>query len=199
MRSYTEAYEYDAVGNFEKLIHQAANGNWTRSYTYDEDSLTEPTTLAQPAKKSNRLSSTTIGNGVPEPDTYDAHGNMMRMNHLPLMQWDYRDQLQATAQQVINNGVPETTWYVYDASGQRVRKVTESAVTAQDTANGKKPKRMKERIYLGGFEVYREYENDGETVKLERETLHIMDDKQRIALVETKSVDNDNAINSPTI
>src|SRR5207247_137417 len=34
MRNYTEAYEYDAVANFEKLIHQAANGNWTRSYAY---------------------------------------------------------------------------------------------------------------------------------------------------------------------
>jgi RHS repeat-associated protein len=191
MRNYTEAYEYDAVGNFEKLIHQATNGSWTRTYAYDEDSLTEPATLTQSAKKSNRLSRTTIGDGVPEPYTYDAHGNMTRMDHLPLMQWDYRDQLQATAQQIINNGVPETTWYVYDASGQRVRKVTESAVTAQDTANGKKPKRIKERIYLGGFEIYRDYENDGVTKKLACETLHIMDDKQRIALVETRTQGNE--------
>ncbi|HLB50055.1 MAG TPA: SpvB/TcaC N-terminal domain-containing protein, partial [Anaerolineales bacterium] len=29
MRRYTERYEYDAVGNFLQLIHQAANGNWT--------------------------------------------------------------------------------------------------------------------------------------------------------------------------
>ena len=36
MRSYTEQYEYDAVGNFVQLIHQAANGNWTRSYRYNE-------------------------------------------------------------------------------------------------------------------------------------------------------------------
>ena len=31
MRDYTEQYEYDAVGNFKLLIHQAANGNWTRA------------------------------------------------------------------------------------------------------------------------------------------------------------------------
>jgi RHS repeat-associated protein len=45
---------------------------------------------------------------------------------------------------------------------------------------------MKERLYLGGFEIYREYRSD--TVKRERETLHIMDDTQRIALVETRTV-----------
>jgi RHS repeat-associated protein len=192
MRNYTEAYEYDAVGNFEKLIHQAANGDWTRSYAYDEDSLTEPT------KKSNRLSTTTIGNGIPEPYTYDAHGNMTRMNHLPLMQWDYRDQLQDTAQQLINNGVPETTWYVYDSGGQRVRKVTESAVTAQDTANGVKPKRKKERIYLGGFEIYREYNSAGSAApELEREALHVMDDKQRIVLMEKKTRENGAVIAAP--
>ena len=49
---------------------------------------------------------------------------------------------------------------------------------------------MKERVYLGGFEIYREYQADGATTDLERETLHIMDDKQRIALVETKTVDS---------
>ena len=53
------------------------------------------------------------------------------MPHLPLMQWDFRDQLQATSQQVVNNGgTPETTYYVYDAGGQRVRKVTERQAAA---------------------------------------------------------------------
>ena len=110
---------------------------------------------------------------------------MTRMPHLPLMQWDYRDQLQATAQQVVNNGTPETTYYVYDAGGQRVRKVTE-----RQAAAGQTPTRKAERIYLGGFEIYREYNGSaGTTLALERETLHIMDDKQRIALVETKTTD----------
>ena len=112
------------------------------------------------------------------------------MPHLPTMRWDYRDQLQATAQQVVNaGGIPETTWYVYDASGQRVRKVTESAVTAADVNAGKQPVRVKERIYLGGFEVYQEYGNDGSKT-LERESLHIMDDKRRVALVETKTYES---------
>ena len=32
MRRYTERYDYDAVGNFLQMIHQAPNGNWTRGY-----------------------------------------------------------------------------------------------------------------------------------------------------------------------
>ena len=72
--------------------------------------------------------------------------------------------------------VPVTTYYVYDAAGQRVRKVTETQTGAIS----------KERIYLGGFEVYREYSSG--VVTLERESLHVMDDKQRIALVETQTI-----------
>ena len=39
---------------------------------------------------------------------------------------------------------------------------------------------------------FREYNGNGAAVTLERETLHVMDDKQRIALVETKIVENGN-------
>ena len=48
------------------------------------------------------------------------------MPHLTLMQWDFKDQLQRDlAAGECNDGTPETTYYVYDAGGQRVRKVTE--------------------------------------------------------------------------
>jgi RHS repeat-associated protein len=67
----------------------------------------------------------------------------------------------------------ERTWYVYDSSGQRVRKVTELA-TGQ----------MKDEwIYLGGLEIYR---RKGLT-PLTRETLHLMDGGQRLATVETRT------------
>src|SRR6202035_4756755 len=41
-----------------------------------------------------------------------------------------------------------------------------------------------DRIYLGGFEIYREYGSD-DSAKPERTTLHVMDDKRRVALVES--------------
>jgi RHS repeat-associated protein len=179
MRNYTEQYLYDAVGNFEKLIHQAINGNWTRAYTYKEASLTEL------ANKSNRLSSTTVGTTT-EIYAHDAHGNMTSMPHLTLMAWDFKDQLSVTSRQAINATPPpdkvlESTYYVYDATGQRLRKVTERQ-------NGT---RKEERIYLGGFEIYRTFNGNGGNPQLERETLHVMDDKQRIALVETRTQGND--------
>jgi RHS repeat-associated protein len=200
MGRYTQQYIYDEVSNILEMNHRGtdpADPGWTRGYVYNEISQLEP------GKKNNRLSSTTdnrlsstTAGSTTGSYRYDApaglHGNMTTMPHLSLMRSDYRDQLQATAQQVINNGgTPETTYYVYDASGQRVRKVTERSVTAQEAAAGKQPTRMKERLYLGGSEVYREYGGNGATVTLERETLHIMDDKQRIALVETRTKGND--------
>jgi RHS repeat-associated protein len=171
MRPYTERYEYDAVGNFLRMIHQATgSGGWTRAYAYEEPSLLEA------GRRNNRLSRVTIGAGPPELYVYDAHGNTTAMPHLTLMAWDFEDQLHASARQAVSSGAPETTYYVYDAAGQRVRKVTELPGGA----------RKDERLYLSGFEVFRRYGTGG-VVALERETLHVMDDKQRIALVERRT------------
>ena len=173
MRRYAERYEHDEVGNILRLIHQATSGDWTRVYAYNEPSLIEP------ALTNNRLSQTQVGASI-ETYTHDEHGAMTRMAHLPLMRWNYLNQLEATSRQVVNTGIPETTYYVYDAAGQRARKVTERQSDAGQTST-----RWNERIYLGGFEIYREYGVDGTTTTLERQTLHIMDDQQRVALVET--------------
>lgn len=189
MGTYIERYVYDAVGNFLQMQHRGtdpAHQGWTRAYDYLAPSLIEAGT-GTPLKTNNRLTRTTLNPAgtTPQSEIYghDVHGNMTRMSHLSQMRWDYRDQLTATARQVVNNGgTPETTYYVYDASGQRIRKVTERQATAPDVATKKV-----ERIYLGGIEVYREYEANGSTLELERETLHVMDDKQRVALVETRT------------
>jgi RHS repeat-associated protein len=135
---------------------------------------------------SNRLSSTRVGSETIERYTYDPHGSMTSMTHLPAMRWDYGDRLQASGRQMFNGGTPETTYYVYDASGQRVRKVTE-----REAASGVDPTRMKERLYLGGLEIYREYDTTGSTVTLERETLHVISDQQPFALVDTRTLGDD--------
>jgi len=184
MGTYTEQYQYDAVGNFLKFMHQGtspANPGWTRSYAYNEASLLEP------AKTGNRLSSTSVSGSQPlnEPYTYDLHGNMVSMPQLQAMQWNFKDQQFMTRRQAVNANDQdgqthqgEQTYYVYDSAGQRVRKATQS----------KAGSKLKERFYLGGFELYREYDVAG-GITLARETLHVMDDKKRIALVETKIVD----------
>ncbi len=187
MGTYVERYLYDAVGNLLELRHRGsdpAHAGWTRRYTYAEASLIEP------EHASNRLSRSTVGSADPvvERYTYDAHGNITSMPHLPLMRWDYRDQLQATTRQAVNDGTPATTWYIYNAVGQRVRKISEDYA-----ARGTEPRRSHERIYLGDFEIYREYSGDGQTVTLERETLHLMDDQQCVAKIETRTIGEDQA------
>jgi RHS repeat-associated protein len=100
-----------------------------------------------------------------------------------LVEWDFKDQLHK-----VDLGGGGNAYYVYGASGERVRKVIEQQ-------NGG---RKEERIYLGGFEIYREYHGGINTVTLERETLHIMDDQQRIAMAETKTIEDSNPVNIPT-
>jgi RHS repeat-associated protein len=172
MRKYTERWTYDAVGNIEKLAHRADKGGFTRTYAYDEP---------HPLPASNRLTSTTVG-GAHERYGYDANGNIDSMPHLALMRWSWANQLEATARQAVNEGTPRTTYYRYDAGGQRVRKVTADQHGA----------RVSERTYLGPYEIFREYSQGGE-VKLERRTLHISDGAGRICLLETTTIDTDAA------
>ncbi len=182
MGSYRENYAYDAAGNLLQVRHlgsDPAQPGWTRGYRYAEPSLIEP------ALASNRLSATQVGVGTPEPYPYDPHGNMTGMPQLTAMLWTFLDQLRATSRQAVNGDMPETTYYVYGTAGGRVRKVTHRAGDAQTAT------RKQERVYLGGFEIYREYAADGETVTLERETLHLMDGGRRVAMVETRTLGDD--------
>jgi RHS repeat-associated protein len=201
MGTYTERYVYDAVGNFLQTQHRGsdpANGGWTRSYDYLEPSLIEDGNGGALLKTSDRLTRTTLNpaGNTPQPEAYlhDAHGNMLRMPHLgggspgPNMSWDYKDQLRQT-----DLGGGGMAFYVYDTSGQRVRKVVVK----------NKGNLIDERIYLGGFEIYRKHEGavatsiSANTATLERETLHVMDDKQRIALVETRTLDKSGSDQAP--
>ena len=182
LRNYTERYEYDPVGNFQFMRHIANGGSWTRGYEYDVPSLIEP------AKQNNRLTKTTIGNGSNFGESYtytdalgnDIHGCMTAINSMKMV-WDFQDHLRQ-----VDLGGGGIAYYVYDARGQRVRKVTER----QDGT------RKDERIYLGTFEIFRKYDGNGAAATRERETLHVIDDKQRIALVETTTAENGNPINT---
>lgn len=173
MARYVERYGYDEVGNVRRMAHRPADrahGGWTRDYLYREPSLLEP------ARHGNRLTGTAPARALPSPDRfgYDEQGNITAMPELPVLRWDEHDRLHATAR-----GARKTTYYGYDAAGQRVRKVTERAGRIRS-----------ERVYVGPFEVYREYADDG-AVTLERETLHVLDGTRRVALVETRTAGTD--------
>jgi RHS repeat-associated protein len=168
MRNFTEEYSYDEVGNLLQITHQAANGNWTRDYSYNEPSLIEPGLV------SNRLSDTQVG-GVSDQYTYDAHGNMTSMPNLAQVAWNHKDQLQ-----MVDLGGGGKVYYVYDATGKRVRKVHEHLGETKD-----------ERLYMGNVEIFQQSDLQG--VQLSRQTLHVMDGEKRVALIETRTQGSDSA------
>ena len=177
MRNYTERYVYDGVGNILQMVHQvlAGTSGWTRRYVYETDPDDDSKPPGDRRPISNRLVRTSLpadGSGQPSAKyTHDAHGNMLSMPHLPGVEWDHHDQMQQ-----VDLGGGGTAFYTYDAAGQRVRKVWEHSGLVE------------ERIYLGGWEVYRKRDAKGNLL-LERETLHGMDGARRVVMVETKTVD----------
>jgi RHS repeat-associated protein len=172
-RNYTQEYYYDSVGNIAEMNHIAAGGNWTRTYDYEAGN--------------NRLVFTKVGEDKYEYPHHPQHGYITSMPHLQVMEWNFKEQLQAVALQSVLTGTPGTTYYVYDKDGQRARKITEN-----QAAEGVTPTKKSQRIYVGGIEVYREY-GIADAVTLERKSYHVMDDKSRIAMIETRTKGTDAA------
>ena len=107
---------------------------------------------------SNRLLSTSVPGDrrrgrTAHATAHDAHGNMISMPHLPTMGWDFKDQLQTS-----NIGGGGDVYFMYDATGQRVRKVWEHSGLVE------------ERIYVGGYEVYQKRSASDASVALARQT-----------------------------
>jgi RHS repeat-associated protein len=128
----------------------------------------------------NRLRSHGLPGGATATYAYDGSGNMIGMPHLERMEWDYKDQLRHTAHASGNEA-----FYTYDSSRQRVRKVW--------LHDGYRD----ERIYLGGLELYRRYSTEGTEVNDELQSLHVMDDAQRICIVETPTVEDRTPVTDP--
>lgn len=170
-RSYTQDFTYDKVGNLLSLQHQgnaigsiAATG-YTRNFHYD-------------TVRTNRLASTTVtGRTAPYEYGYTPAGSINQMPHLQEMGYDLLERLAKTVRQVVTSGTAETTYYLYDMQGNRVRKVTDRYASGT-------PTRKNERLYLGDCEIYWEYAGDGTTITHQRLTDHISDEHGRFAMQE---------------
>jgi len=96
---------------------------------------------------------------------------MIAMPQLQSLQWNFKDELLMTKRQAVNGSDAdgalhkgECTYYVYDGGGQRRRKVTESSAGIK----------IKERFYLNGYEVYREYDSGGATTLAQDEATSVV-------------------------
>ncbi|MEU0094818.1 SpvB/TcaC N-terminal domain-containing protein [Kribbella sp. NPDC006257] len=107
MRRYQESYEYDPVGNFVAMAHQANGvGTWRRDYETFADS--------------NRLRTTNTS----ETYSHDVSGNLTSMPHLTELTWNVNNRLTR-----VDLGGGGTAYYQYDTTGQRVRATIENAGT----------------------------------------------------------------------
>ncbi len=173
LRTYSESYTYDSVGNFvtrQHVVPSQTASSWTRHFECDSSS--------------NRLRFTWRGTNRSATETehhYDAHGNLRNLaNTDPSfnLRWDHRDLIRQ-----LNLGGGGQVYYQYDAEKRRVRKRIERSGGATE-----------ERIYLGGYELYRRYKGSVTSAPVEEiESHHLFEGNQRVLLVDDVIVASDPA------
>ncbi|KAK4165588.1 YD repeat-containing protein [Cladorrhinum sp. PSN259] len=189
---YVEWYRYDSQGNILSMHHQTCSESreWTRVYEYDEPSAIIP------LERSNRLSRTRVGRKTEEyhyAGPAGISGCMTRMPGRPSLEYDYSDRMvasistqktQGSAKEgpdghAADNTTKEQTLYRYDATGMRVRKVTER-VAADGRAF-----LLKETIYIGGaFQVLRRFDVTSGEAKFELHSLSIAESGRPLLLID---------------
>jgi len=196
---YRETYDYDPAGNMLNLRHQQAvssNGGtswettWSRNFgmglapedwnqewaARQQDWVGQRQTWDNPL--SNRLTHVEqrLASGsnnppvVPQTHFFDANGNLVRENEARHFEWDHSDRMKAFRTQTAGAEPSIHAHYVYDAGGQRVMKWVRRQGGQIDVT-----------VYVDGvFEHHRRI-MPGDVQ--ENNTLHVMDDQSRIALV----------------
>lgn len=158
VRAYTERYEYDPAGNLTRLQHTARNGSFTRVFMHD------------PA--SNRMDSVTSTNGFNRryACTYDANGNLVQENSERHFEWDHGGRMKAHRVQAGNAEPSVHAHYLYDANGQRIKKLVRLQGGDYDVT-----------VYIDGlFERHLRVRGNR---RQENDTLHLLDGTQRITTV----------------
>ncbi|KAF3930152.1 hypothetical protein ABW19_dt0208899 [Dactylella cylindrospora] len=157
---YSETYSYDDAGNMltmrQEPLHDIGVSGWTRSFSYKHPSLNDSSFC------NNSLSSCEVG-GEQEIYTYGKTGCMTSMPGYSNLEWDWNDRLQCSSKQIVKGDkVPETTYYVYNSNGERVRKVTERS---SPSTNRIGERRLHDTIKVMGVSFYTVFQGAIATVE----------------------------------
>jgi RHS repeat-associated protein len=152
-RTYRQQYSYDAAGNLLRLAHASAGGSAVRDFA-----------LAT----GNRLASLTTGQAVFRYG-YDATGNLTSEGDSRFLEWNHTNQPVAFRVQAGSSEPSTHAQYLYDASGQRVKKL----VRAQGGGHVS-------TTYVGSLFEHRRHVAG--TTNRESSTLHVMDGATRVAV-----------------
>ncbi len=181
LKQYTREYTYDLGGNLLNTKHQLDDGTgWNQRQLV---STASNRAIALPS------------NGPP-PDVeaviqewYDEVGNMIKMQHLSEVVWNYRNNIAKAVIIARGNAPDDAEYYTYGSDGMRVRKVHEQLQNGNQL-------QITEKIYLDGCEILRI--RRGSALQKERITTHIAAGDNHIAHVYHWKQDTGNGSNNLT-
>lgn len=164
-RAYTQVYQYDDVGNIILLNHQSDGMGFRRSFNFSVDN--------------NRLLSVNAGD-VNYKYNYDQNGNLIDETSTRHFEWDHSGRMRSFRTQVASSEPSLYGQYLYDSSGQRVKKF----VRKQGGRD------LEEVIYIDKIFEYHRIQHANSIS--ENNILNIMDNEKRIATVRVgEPFDND--------
>ncbi|MFJ4141318.1 RHS repeat domain-containing protein [Pseudomonas sp. NPDC089734] len=131
--NYTQTYDYDEGGNLQQLTHVGSQNHSRTLVTAPHSNRSLPVENDQPPTEEDIAAA------------FDANGNLLVLHAGQAMSWDLRNQLQEVRPVVRESGIDDSERYVYDASGQRLRKVR--------TTHAKVVTHNAEVRYLPGLEI----------------------------------------------
>lgn len=154
-RAYVESYQYDAVGNMLSLAHQNGDGGFTRQFSSTAES--------------NRLETLTVAQ-TDFSYSYDANGNLTQETTSRHFDWDEEDRLAMYRTQTAGAEPSICGLYLYDSAGQRVKKLVRRQGGNSSSTT-----------YIDG--LLEHHHRSELNLISQNDTLHVMDDQQRIALL----------------
>jgi RHS repeat-associated protein len=163
-RGYTRTYTYDQLGNMLKVNHNAGAGNTFNRWFNDYDTVLTAAYLNSNLASKVKYGSTTITN------SFDGNGNMVGEGSSRHFEWDYADQMRVYRTQT--SGAEPTVFahYLYDAGGVRVKKIVRKSTGNHEVT-----------VYIDGVFEYLYLVNSSSTKTEEKNEIHVMDGRSRIA------------------
>ncbi|MEZ4889786.1 MAG: hypothetical protein R2779_04235, partial [Crocinitomicaceae bacterium] len=106
-RAYTQAFQYDKLGNIQKLQH-IGNNNFTREFDY--------------TNANNKLNNINVGLNTYNY-LYDDTGNLIKENSNRHFEWDFGNNMRCFYNQASTAEPTVYAQYLYDSTGNRVKKI----------------------------------------------------------------------------
>lgn len=191
---YWEEYAYDPAGNMLNLRHNQSMQSggsagwqvqWSRRFGMEGRSPDQwrrevgghlsGDWVNPPSNRLTHVEDRSSGSATPpsvlQSHFYDASGNMLDERTERHYEWDHADRMKVFRNQVDTSRPTIYALYLYDAGGQRIKKVV---------VNGRG---YRTTTYLGSaFEHHAKYAGLDGMGKTENCSLHVMDDKSRVAI-----------------